>query len=279
MAGEPEQVVVGDLAGRKPVDAGVEHVRAQAQRLDAVRVDQRARKRAGDAEPAQRAAPAELQRAVLVEARDLRVPRDVGRDDVDARVARRGDPLDPAAVGAAAHADTRVARRGPGAPRAAARASRSAPRRRAPRSRASRSRPVRRSCRSRVDPRSARCSRRCAAVQGRRCPRPRATRSSRRSRRASRTPGRRARWGAVACGKARGREEVQADRRAVERLDRRVTCMRGGRQCRERADHDRQQRAGPRARRPRLTPVAADPSHRRPPVRFVAGLLRNVVVS
>ena len=63
---------------------------------------------AHEAEPAERAAPAELERVVLVQARCERVPGDVRRDHVHARIARRGDPLDPAAVGPAAHAHARI---------------------------------------------------------------------------------------------------------------------------------------------------------------------------
>ena len=54
--------------------------------------------------------PARLDGVALVEARDQRVPRDVRRDHVDPSVDRGGGELDAAAVGAAGHADARVAR-------------------------------------------------------------------------------------------------------------------------------------------------------------------------
>ena len=96
--------------GGRPAHAGVEHVRVEPRQLRPVRVHQAARdERALETHATEEAAPPELERALLVEARDERVPRDVRSDHVHPRVARGRDPLDAAAVRAAVHADPRVA--------------------------------------------------------------------------------------------------------------------------------------------------------------------------
>ncbi len=104
----PSLVRGRDVAVRDAVDARVEDVRVQPRELEPVGVHQAPGKGGADAGAAEHEAPAGLQRAVLVEARGERVPRDVRRDHVHARVTGGGDPLDPASVGAAVHAHARV---------------------------------------------------------------------------------------------------------------------------------------------------------------------------
>ena len=91
------QLAGGRAAGERRGD-----VRVQAARLRAVGRRRRSTE--------QRSDPAALDRLLLVERGEQRVPGDRRGDRVDALVDRRGDELDPARVGDAVHADPRVAR-------------------------------------------------------------------------------------------------------------------------------------------------------------------------
>ena len=104
---EPLHVLVGELTVRQARRVRAQDVRVEGPGLTRGNPGDRA---ALDAKREQRRAPSGLRRLGLVEAGDERVPGDVGRDRVEARVDRGRDELDAAAVAGARHADPRVAR-------------------------------------------------------------------------------------------------------------------------------------------------------------------------